>query len=211
MALTKKRIDSLRFDGRPLCFFPDGPDGIPNFGIRVFPSGRKSFLLGYRLPGSRRQRWTTVGKYGVLTLHQAREKARKLLLGIQQGRDPKATAPAKVTLAEYADIYIADCKVRGVKTWKKLRSRLDRRIIPALGDHPMEDIKRQDCQRLHSTISASKGWPLVEANRCLEIVQAMFTRAELEGAISEGHYNPVVGVGFHPETARTRYLDQLEL
>ena len=92
MALTKKRIDSLRFDGRPLCFFPDGPDGIPNFGIRVFPSGRKSFLLGYRLPGSRRQRWTTVGKYGVLTLHQAREKARKLLLGIQQGRDPKATA-----------------------------------------------------------------------------------------------------------------------
>jgi integrase len=75
----------------------------------------------------------------------------------------------------------------------------------------MEEIRRQDCIRLHSAISASEGQPLVEANRCLEIVQAMFTRAELEGAISEGHYNPVVGVGFHPETARTRYLDQLEL
>jgi integrase len=75
----------------------------------------------------------------------------------------------------------------------------------------MEEIRRQDCIRLHATISASEGQPLVEANRCLEIVQAMFTRAELEGAISEGHYNPVAGLDFHSEESRTRYLDQLEL
>ncbi len=85
MSLTKKRIDSLRFDGRTLCFYPDGADGIPNFGVRVFKSGRKSFLLGYRLPGSRRQQWVTIGKYGVLTLDQVREKARAILVAVDQG------------------------------------------------------------------------------------------------------------------------------
>ena len=211
MSLTKKRMDSLRFDGRTLCFYPDGADGIPNFGVRVFKSGRKSFLLGYRLPGSRRQQWVTIGKYGVLTLDQAREKARAILVAVDQGEDPKFVEAPKITLAEYASVYIDNCKVRKVKTWKRMRSRLDRRILPALGHKPMEEIRRQDCIRLHATISASEGQPLVEANRCLEIVQAMFTRAELEGAISEGHYNPVAGLDFHSEESRTRYLDQLEL
>jgi hypothetical protein len=48
MALTKKKIDALRFDGRGWCFFPDGTDGVPNFGLRVFKPGSKTFLLGYR-------------------------------------------------------------------------------------------------------------------------------------------------------------------
>jgi hypothetical protein len=158
MALTKKKLDSLRFTGRTkksCCQYPDGPGGVPGFYVRVFASGRKKFVLSYRMPGSRRQQWLTIGDYGVWTLAQAREKARAILVAVDQDEDPKFVEAPKITLAEYASVYIDNCKVRKVKTWKRMRSRLDRRILPALGHKPMEEIRRQDCIRLHATISAS--------------------------------------------------------
>ena len=43
------------------------------FGLRVFPSGRKVFILFYRAKG--RQRLATLGTYGGLTVEAARRKA----------------------------------------------------------------------------------------------------------------------------------------
>ena len=103
MALTKKKIDSFKYDGRTMDFRPDGSDGIPNFGIRLYKSGIKSFVLGYRLPGIRRQQWITIGKYGVITLKQAQERAQELLWDIARGIDPKAQSTEAQTLAEFSE------------------------------------------------------------------------------------------------------------
>ena len=65
-----------------------GDDSIPHFAVRVTKAGAKSFVLTL---GRERQR-ITIGRYPIVTLAQAREKARKILaqreLGIVHSPSP---------------------------------------------------------------------------------------------------------------------------
>ena len=56
-----------------------GTTSCPGFGCRVHPTGKRSFVVKYRLPGDRKAIWVTLGSYGVLTVDTARAKARDVL------------------------------------------------------------------------------------------------------------------------------------
>src|SRR2546425_8342021 len=86
--LTKKDIDRATYQGNERGNEWDVRwDGaLPGFGLRVYPSGRKAFLLRYRARG--RKRLLTLGTYGVLTLDQARDQARQRLGEVIGGEDP---------------------------------------------------------------------------------------------------------------------------
>ena len=56
---------------------------MSGFGIRVFPSGRKTYLVQYRAQGRTRRR--AIGQLGVLTADEARKEARKLLGEVAKG------------------------------------------------------------------------------------------------------------------------------
>ena len=91
MKLTKPVIDGLRFTGatqESKCVVWD--DEVPSFGVRVMPSGVKTFVIQYRHRG--RRRYFTLGAYGVLTLTQARDQA-KLRLACPSGSRPPGRAP----------------------------------------------------------------------------------------------------------------------
>jgi hypothetical protein len=72
--LTKRQIDALRFNptghGKQILWDRD----LPGYGVRVFATGRKAFVLRYRTTTGR-DRFFTVGQYGVLTPDEARKKA----------------------------------------------------------------------------------------------------------------------------------------
>ncbi|MDA1349876.1 MAG: Arm DNA-binding domain-containing protein [Chloroflexi bacterium] len=110
MALTKKKIDAMTYDGRARDIRWDGPDGISNFGVRVYPSGKKSYVLQYRVPGRRlKVRLRVIGQAGVLTLQQARTAAQKHLVGLHDGEDPLDNRPAvDTTVKQFGTIYIED-------------------------------------------------------------------------------------------------------
>jgi Arm DNA-binding domain len=61
-------------------------DTLPAFGVRVYPNGRKSFVISYRHRGRKRQ--MVLGKYGILTVDKARKKARGKLADVLEGKDP---------------------------------------------------------------------------------------------------------------------------
>src|SRR5262245_53669448 len=61
---------------------------VPNLIVRVSPKGRKTFVLYTRFPGSSSPSRRTLGKYGVMSLEQARDKAREWLALIDKGIDP---------------------------------------------------------------------------------------------------------------------------
>jgi hypothetical protein len=74
------------------------------------PSGARGFVLQY--PNAEgRTRKIALGRYGILTVDKAREKATKLLAEIIDGRDPsqdkRENRHAK-TVGELADLYLRE-------------------------------------------------------------------------------------------------------
>jgi integrase len=61
---------------------------VPNLIVRVSPKGRRTFALYTRFPNTWYPARRTIGKYGSMTLDQARQKARYWLELIEKGRDP---------------------------------------------------------------------------------------------------------------------------
>lgn len=64
---------------------------VPGLGVRVSGSGKLTFILVTRYPGSNNPTRGTLGRYGKLTLQAARDKARDWLERLQKGVDPRAT------------------------------------------------------------------------------------------------------------------------
>ena len=77
MKLTKRSIDGFTYQGTNGKRDIRWDDRLPGFGVRIYPNGKKSFVLSYRVNG--RKRLMALGAYGVLTLDQARSRARRHL------------------------------------------------------------------------------------------------------------------------------------
>ena len=90
MALTQAKVDRVTCEGASWTWMADdGKRGLGSgFGLRVYKSGAKSYALRYR--AARRLRFYTIGKASILTLDEARDRARELLVRIGDGEDPAA-------------------------------------------------------------------------------------------------------------------------
>jgi len=95
MKLTQEAVERLRLpSGKDEIIYFD--DQMPGFGVRLRAGGSKRWLVQYRIAprgeqeGELRakQRRLTLGSTNLLTLKEAREKARKPLVKAADGEDP---------------------------------------------------------------------------------------------------------------------------
>jgi len=84
--LTKRSVETLEL--RDTDYIEWDRD-VAGFGVRVYPSGKKAYLVQYR--SGRRTRRYTIGSHGVLTADQARAEAKRLLGDVLRGEDPSGT------------------------------------------------------------------------------------------------------------------------
>src|SRR5262245_20301573 len=77
MKLTKHLIDAIVPGNKDQFLWDSSPLG---FGVRVRPTGAKTFIYSYRPGGGRSARKVryTIGRYGTVTLEQARKEAQQL-------------------------------------------------------------------------------------------------------------------------------------
>ena len=169
--LTKRRIDAAGPEqGREVVLWDDDPKG---FGCRIRESGVKSFFVFYISPVTGKKTRYSMGRYGQLTLIQARDEARKVLGAVAKGRDPareKKLAREKFqatacTMAEFCEDYLRDAKF-GIVTYrgkpKKTSTleidegRIRRHIVPLLGSKLVADLTGKDVRRFMHDVRLGK-------------------------------------------------------
>ena len=205
--LNKKIIDEAVYRGPGGCYLWD--TSMPAFGVRIYPTGRKSFVVSYWAKG--RRRFFTLGSFGKMTLQQGREAALQVFLDVRQGIDPaelRQQATRSPTMADLADKYIDDhvkitSKERSVKRARQL---WDRVVIPKLGKRRVKDIERVDIAGLMKAMADTPSM----ANKTLTYLSSAFNQAEVWGWRPEGT-NPCRHVKRFKEEARQRYLSESEL
>jgi len=86
---------------------------LRGFGVQVMPSGLKSFVIQYRNAEGRTRR-TVLGRYGLMTVEEARKIAHEKLVAVSKGIDP-AAGPSRdaeaLTVADICDWYLREAEV----------------------------------------------------------------------------------------------------
>ena len=212
--LTKRYIDAARYEGDGSSRDVRWDDG--GFGLRIYPSRRKSFVLSYRNSAGRK-RMIVLGAYGLdLTLDQARDKATKERAKLVDGADPLAERHAERAETATGDTFKAVAEsfvTRYVRVNKRASSAVeDERIInkdlvSKWGKRKVADIARRDVIELLDEIT-DRGSPIM-ANRTLAVVRRPFGWCVERGVIDG---SPVIGVKAPgKESKRDRVLDDNEL
>ncbi|MCW5829378.1 MAG: site-specific integrase [Deltaproteobacteria bacterium] len=211
MALSKRKVDSVYYPGgtnRKGCRVEwDGQ--LPGFGLRVYPSGIKSFVIKYRAQG--RQRFMALGQYGVLTVDEARDLARRKLVEVIEGKDPQAEREkgrSGETFRDLKAVYIERHAKPRKRTWEEDERRLNKHVPSGWLNRKPVTITRAEIADLHRKIG--KGAP-IEANRTIKMLAKVFELAKQWGLMPEGLPNPARGIELYPERKRDRWVTAKEL
>jgi integrase len=205
--LTKAMIDRAEAATCDLLLWDET---LPGFGLRAKPSGVKSFLVQYRTR-ERISRRLTIGRYGPLTLEQARKEARRLLGEAALGQDParaRHEAGTGPTVADLGRRYMREhcmgrCKPSTIVQHEWL---LNKFILPQLGARRVRLLARDDIDRLHQRLAATP----YNANRVLGLLRTMLNHAEHWTWRDPGS-NPTQLIRKYVERRKQRYLSPAEL
>jgi len=197
---------------------------IKGFGVRVAPTGTKTYFYRYRAGAGGRNaalRLLKLGQHGALTPDQAREKAKAAEAMVLLGQDPQddlATRRAELTVSQLCAEYLEHgAKHKKASTLVLDRLRVRRHIdTHALGKRRLSEVTRADIERLSQDIAAgrikdktphTRGGPGA-ASRTVGLLMGVFSYAGKKRYLKE---NPASGAERPRDIRRERYLSPDEL
>lgn len=208
--ITKSLVDGLAVTGKEYAVWDAK---LPGFGVRVRPTGAKTFIVVYRAGSGRRApfRRYTIGAVGKIAPDAARIRAKQILGAVAHGKDPAADRREErntKTVGELADLFLTEHVGKKLKTSTAdfYRMLVDNVIKPAVGTIKADRLQRPAVQKMHSDLASHA----VTANRALALLSSVYNFASGLGEIPEG-LNPARRVARFKETARERFLGIEEL
>ena len=167
--LTKTVVDAA---GKADKRFHIWDSEYAGFGLRVEPTGVKTFIAKYRANGGGRtatQRVVTIGRFGTVTADQARKQAKKILGSAAVGDDPAAEILAKrreMKMSALIDLYEEKgCVIqRGKRQGEPMKgrtktytlARLRHHVVPLLGHRRASEINAGDIEAFVADVTAGK-------------------------------------------------------
>ena len=192
--------------GKDMCLWDTEVKG---FGLRVQPSGRRSYIYKFRTTDGRRRN-RKIGEPESLTA----ESARRIVLGMVSDAalgkmviDDKPKQKS-ITMRKMCDLYLEDY----ARLHKKPKSveddtrYIEKDIKPRLGSKSLSEIRSKDIVKIHSSLA---GTP-IKANRLLALLSKIFNLSE-EWEYRDANTNPTQHIRKYKETPRERFLTQDEI
>ena len=154
------------------------------FGIRLYPSGRKSFFVSYRNSSGTKKRHT-IGDFGLFTTTDARRLAQDILADVRRGSDPQMDRQEKRqenTFDDLAERYLEYVKDRK-RSYRDDAQRLRDHVLPTLGPKKLSEITLHQLQTIHTSVK--KKLSPATANRVAALIKHVFTMAGKWSLITE--------------------------
>lgn len=225
--LTKRAIDSLQ--PREKDYF-EWDDDLAGFGVRVWPTGKKTYVAQYR--AGKQTRRFKIGAHGVLTVEEARKEAKAVLGDVARGEDPqldRATRRKSMTVKDLCETYFEAAdkglvfgkrgKPKKASTLYVDQGRAKRHIIPLLGNKLVQDLTTAEVVKMMRDVTVGKtatiektekirGRAVVEggagtASQAVTLLSAILTYAASEGMVP---HNVARGIQKPAVGKRTRRL-----
>lgn len=209
MKLTKRVVDGLVYQGNDNRRDVRWDTELHGFGVRIYPTGKRAYVVSYRVNG--RKRLMTLGACSVLTLELARNRAQKYLVSVTDGDDPldiRRRAANGETIKDLCKTYLDRHAKLRKRSWKDDERRIERHIKPAWANLKVVALKRTDVAMLHNKIGCNGPY---EANRTVRLISKMFDLALRWGFVPENHVNPARGIELYREHKRDRWVTPEEL
>jgi integrase len=231
--LTERVVKAAEIGSRKYVVFDEDCAG---FGLCVFESGRKGFVLIYRAAG--RQRRMTIGTWPSWSVVAAREEAKRLKRDIDRGEDPMDTrtnARHAPTIEELVERYIDEHLPKlSTSSSKDQASMLRALVVPEWRSRKVADITPTDVDRLLTKIAAGRPRVWKKATKPIKVPRTLKparskpksppkafrptpVRANRVGEVLRKMFslavtwkmrtdNPATSFRKRPETARERFL-----
>ncbi len=228
-------LTMLRAMGPNSVAWDEGKGSVAGFGVRRQKGPVIAYVVKYRTADGR-QRWQTIGRHGApWTPDLAREKAKKILGEVAQGRDPaaeKQDGRRACSVAELCDDYLDAADAGRLLTRRRApkksstllidKGRIERHIKPLLGSLKVAAVTRRDIEKFRDGVAEGKTAATIKtglrglarvtggktaSTRAVGLLGAIFTFAVNRGLRGD---NPVRGVERHADATRERRLTMEE-
>ena len=201
-SISRRTVEALKVQKDTVFWDRD----LPGFGIRVYASGTKMYVVQSRTKGKSVR--VTVGRHGVISADEARRRAARIVNRIKAGEDPiPEPLPARLAggptvaglAARYMEKHVAvRCRE---STAEGIRGLLGKYILPEFGKLPLLAVERERVAAFHVRLN---GVPYA-ANRAVALMSRMYAMAADWEMVPDGT-NPCRSVRKYPARGRERFL-----
>lgn len=202
-ALTNKNLEALKPKAKRYAVHDSH---CPGLSVRVSTNGAMTFTAIYR--HGVKQRRLTIGRYPIISLADARDKARAAFREVLDGVDPKEVRRRKhLTLREGVEAFIIQYAKPRNRGWKETERVLKRELVSRFGDRDIRQITRADI--LEAADAAIARGAHYQANRIVSYSRKLFNWFLERGMIEN---SPLVGIRAPMrEKSRDRVLSSDEI
>ena len=171
--LTIPAIDGLEPAAKPWIAWDDKATG---FGVRVQPTGAKSFIVNFRAGKGGALKRMVIARVGEMLPGQARQRARAIIERAARGENPDAARDAVLAmpmLEEVFEAYMAADEGRAPRTIQTYRYEMQRYLGDWLS-RPLDSIDAEDVRDRFKRITDNHGWSA--ANRVISLLRSLYRK-----------------------------------